>query len=116
VYVELEQSLQSYQRQYYSVLDMIADIGGFAFILFGFAWLLISIVKHHSVKHFLVSSLYSARNPDDVILGSFAVAELLSPPKYSNISGFIIDNFLPHCCSDCIKSRLDWKKRALKEA
>ena len=56
--VALNYDLIIYERFYYTILDLLSDIGGFQSILTGFCALLLSMIKHDHFDDYLVQHLF----------------------------------------------------------
>ena len=101
VSVQLDYTLNSFERGYYTFLDFLSDIGGIQSIIVGLCAGSLSAIKYDYFDDFLVSSLYklAPSGPSAKDRESFKL------DKACNIVGYIRDIVMTDKCKAATRSR-----------
>ena len=100
--------LLTIQRTYYSLLDVLADIGGlFSIALETFAIILV-ILNYQHLENYMSVNLFMLETGEKK-------GELLKLPKCSNITDFFCD-LLPSCLKSSCCKKSSRNARALEKA
>ena len=77
------------QREGYTLLDLLSDVGGLQGILISTFSLLLGIWNHNYMESYIASKVYKVASTDEKELGSLEV------PNRANIKEYCIDRLLP---------------------
>ena len=107
-----EMDLDKYviQRDGYTILDMLSDIGGIQAVLYSFFAVLVSVSSYKNIDNTLASKLFRlknikrAANIDKMKDNSMGDA-LFIPSILTNIKEYFLDHFLPKKLYCCKRSR-----------
>ena len=105
--VELSRDLVLVTRTNYSVLSLLANIGGIQSFMFGVISMLLGMFNHNHVDFYMASRLFRQR-PRDSGSSSSSANDSIEVPRFSNIRWM--------CCGDRSVKRLTRNERALVKA
>ena len=63
--VEVDRDLSTYERTVYTMLDLLADVGGLQSILFAFCALLVAIWNYRGFETSLIAKLFKVKKQDE---------------------------------------------------
>lgn len=99
--VQLDYTLNSFERSYYTFLDFLSDIGGIQSIIVGVCAGVLSAIKYDYFDDYLVSRLYklAPSSPTAKDRESFKL------DKVCNIVGYFRDIIMTDKCKAALRSR-----------